>query len=160
MCQSTEPETVFYRDHGCVPICITLVCSRFMHFGGHRKVYTSEYAEKAYAKIRAKARAYFGFQGCDTPNQLELLAMKAASHHLGLSQKVRLEHTAKSTANGQLAQKCCRCLRGNNSPEQQVAVVCIQYSKKKNRTRTVAIQTLNKAALALGVLCLSSAIIS
>ncbi len=33
-----------------------------MHFGGHRKVYTSEYVEKAYASIRAKARAYFGFK--------------------------------------------------------------------------------------------------
>ncbi len=37
-----------------VGICIILVCSRFMHFGGHRKVYTSEYVEKAYAVLGQK----------------------------------------------------------------------------------------------------------
>lgn len=42
-----------------------------------------------------------------------------ASHHVHLGQKVALEHTIKTTANGQLVHTFCTYVRGNNS--QQVA---------------------------------------
>ena len=74
----------------------------------------------------------------------ELATTKAdcsvASRRLCLGQKVALEHNAKTTANGQLARTFCACVRGNNSPYQQVAVVCICYSKRDTgRPRTADI---------------------
>lgn len=42
---------------------------------------------------------------------------------LFLGQKDALEHTAKTTSNGQLACTFCACLRGNNSPYQREASV-------------------------------------
>ena len=41
------------------------------------------------------------------------------------------KHTAKITADGQSARTFCVCVRGNNSPPQQVAVVCIRHSKRE-----------------------------
>ncbi len=63
--------------------------------------------------------------------------------HLRLGQKVALEHTSKITCKGQLACMFCACVRWNNSPYQQGAVVCICHSKRKRETRTAAIQTIN-----------------
>ena len=39
---------------------------------------------------------------------------------------VALEHTAKTSADGQEARMNCACVSGNNSPYQQAAVVCIR----------------------------------
>ncbi len=67
--------------------------------------------------------------------------MKADCCHLRLGQKVALEHTSKTTCKGQLACTFCACVRGNNSPYQQGAVVCIFHSKMEIETRTAAIHT-------------------
>ena len=74
----------------------------------------------------------------------ELAATKVdcsvASRRLCLGQKVALEHTAKTTANRLLARMFCACVRGNNSPYQQVAEVCIRHSKRDTgRPRTADI---------------------
>ncbi len=67
---------------------------------------------------------------------------------LRLNQKVALEHATKTTANEQLAHTFWTCVRGNNSPYQPVAVVCICHLKRETGiARTVVIQTTNKAAL-------------
>ena len=75
----------------------------------------------------------------------ELAATKAdccvASQRLHLGQKIIVEHTEKTTANGQLACTFCDCARGNNFPFQQAAIVCIRHSKRETgRPRTADIQ--------------------
>lgn len=54
--------------------------------------------------------------------------MKAALHHLFLGQKVAFS-THHMTVNRQIAHTFCTCVKGNNSPNQQMAVVCICHSK-------------------------------
>ena len=90
----------------------------------------------------------------------ELPAMKVdccvASLLLRHGRQAALECTKKTTADGQLARTFCSCVRGNNSPHQQVAVVCIRHSKRETRRpKTAAIQAVvmkNEKSL----LCVSS----
>jgi len=67
-------------------------------------------------------------------NIKELAVMKAdriaAWCHLCLGQRNTLEHTAKTTANGQRAHTMYSCMRGNNGPYQQVVVVWIHHSER------------------------------
>ena len=49
---------------------------------------------------------------------------------------VALEHTAKTSADGQEARTHCACVSGNNSPYQQAAVVCIRHSKEATGRQT------------------------
>ena len=93
-------------------------------------------------------------------NIKELAVMKGdscvASRRLRLGRQVAFEHTTKTTADGQLACTFCACARGNNSPHQQVAVVCIRHSKRETRRQRMAVdiqavvmmRAWNKAALA------------
>ena len=64
--------------------------------------------------------------------------MKKSSPRLGLGQKVALEHTAKTTANGRPAPTLRASVTGQISPYQQGAVVCIRPSERDSgRLRTV-----------------------
>lgn len=53
-----------------------------------------------------------------------------SSHDLCLEQKVALENTTKTTTYGQLAWTFYACMRGNDSPYQQVAVVYICHCRQ------------------------------
>ncbi len=68
-------------------------------------------------------------------NFKELVVITVMLPHLTciLAKNVVLEHTTKTTANGQLAFTFCTCMRWDNSPDQQVAVVCIHYSKRETQ---------------------------
>lgn len=68
----------------------------------------------------------------------ELVATEAdccvVSRQHCLGYKVVLEHIAEISANGQLAHTLCTCVKGNNSPYQQAAVVSIRHSKRQPGT--------------------------
>lgn len=70
------------------------------------------------------------------------------SRRLRLGIKVALDHTAKTTADDQLAYMFCACVKNNNCLQQQMTVVYIHHSKKRMWTRNVNIQIIHKAALA------------
>lgn len=65
-----------------------------------------------------------------------------ASRRLHLSQKVALEHTAKTTGNGQLANTFCTFVRGNDCLYQQVATVYIHHSNGESEISTAEIHSL------------------
>lgn len=81
----------------------------------------------------------FNIQLCEVGFIKELVTTKVncgiASLILCLGKKVSLEQVAKTTANGQLAFMFCICMRENNSPYQQVTVVCHSKSETE-RART------------------------
>ena len=55
---------------------------------------------------------------------------RTGSPCLCLGQRAALEHTAKTTANGQLACMFWAWVRGYNSSRHQVTILCIHHSQK------------------------------
>ncbi len=75
---------------------------------------------------------------------------------LRLNQKCALEHATKTTANEQLAHTLRTCVRGNNSPYQPVAVVCICHLKRETGIARTVVACISFCPLNFVVWMLSS----
>ena len=81
-------------------------------------------------RVRVKARTQ-QHQRTDTDGPPTVVSPRVSSSW----PCVALEHTAKTSADGQEARMNCACVSGNNSPYQQTAVVCIRHSKEATTGR-------------------------